>query len=115
MAGQFRMCGFGLFIFSCGLVCADWCLVWSSFGIFRDSRRSNMIQMSTLVAIILIAATTYLTRILGYVLLKNKTLTQRQRKILEVVPGCVLISVIAPYFVRDNPADLIALALTLFA
>jgi uncharacterized membrane protein len=31
------------------------------------------------------------------------------------VPGCVLISVIAPYFVRDNPADLIALALTLFA
>ncbi|MFN4368288.1 MAG: AzlD family protein [Acinetobacter sp.] len=74
-----------------------------------------MIQMSTLVAIILIAATTYLTRISGYVLLKNKTLTQRQRKILEVVPGCVLISVIAPYFVRDNPADLIALALTLFA
>ncbi|MEG1092725.1 MAG: AzlD family protein, partial [Acinetobacter sp.] len=30
-----------------------------------------MIQMNTLVAIILIAATTYLTRILGYVLLKN--------------------------------------------
>lgn len=74
-----------------------------------------MIQINTLVAIILIAVTTYLTRLLGYVLLKNKTLTQRQRKILEVVPGCVLISVIAPYFVRDNPADLIALALTLFA
>ena len=74
-----------------------------------------MIQINTLVAIILIAVTTYLTRLLGYVLLKNKTLTQRQRKILEVVPGCVLISVIAPFFVRDNPADLIALALTLFA
>ncbi|EKE23880.1 MAG: hypothetical protein ACD_6C00308G0014 [uncultured bacterium] len=74
-----------------------------------------MIQINTLVAIILIAVTTYLTRLLGYVLLKNKTLTQRQRKILEVVPGCVLISVIAPYFVRDHPADLIALALTLFA
>ena len=58
-----------------------------------------MIQINTLVAIILIAVTTYLTRLLGYVLLKNKTLTQRQRKILEVVPGCVLISVIAPYFV----------------
>ncbi len=74
-----------------------------------------MIEMSTLLAILLIAATTYLTRILGYVLLKNKTLTQRQRKIMDVVPGCVLISVIAPYFVRDNHADLIALALTLFA
>ncbi len=46
-----------------------------------------MIQINTLVAIILIAMTTYLTRLLGYVLLKNKTLTQRQRKILEVVPG----------------------------
>lgn len=74
-----------------------------------------MIQSSTLLAILLIAATTYLTRILGYLLLKNKALSLRQRKILDVVPGCVLISVIAPYFVRDHPADLIALAFTLVA
>lgn len=74
-----------------------------------------MIHTTTLIAIILIALTTYITRILGYVLLKNKTLSNRQRKILEVVPGCVLISVIAPYFVRDHPADLIAIAITLFA
>ncbi len=57
----------------------------------------------------------YLTRILGYVLLKNKTLTSRQKQILEVVPSCVLISVIAPYFVKDNPADLLAIAITLLA
>ncbi|WP_291372378.1 AzlD family protein, partial [Acinetobacter sp. UBA6720] len=50
-----------------------------------------------------------------YVLLKNKTLTNKQRKILEVVPGCVLISVIAPYFVKDNVADLLAIAITLLA
>jgi uncharacterized membrane protein len=74
-----------------------------------------MIHLPTLLAILCVAFTTYLTRILGYVLLKNKTLMNRQRKILEVVPGCVLISVIAPYFVRNNPADLIAIALTLFA
>ena len=74
-----------------------------------------MIHSATLIAILCIAITTYLTRVLGYVLLKNKTLTPRQKQILEVVPGCVLISVIAPYFVRDHPADLIALALTLFA
>jgi uncharacterized membrane protein len=74
-----------------------------------------MIHLPTLLAILCVAFTTYLTRILGYVLLKNKTLTNRQRKILEVVPGCVLISVIAPYFVRNNPADLIAIAITLFA
>ena len=74
-----------------------------------------MIHSTTLVAILLVAATTYLTRILGYVLLKNKTLNNKQRKILEVVPGCVLISVIAPYFVKDNVADLLAIAITLIA
>ena len=74
-----------------------------------------MIHSTTLVAILLVAATTYLTRIFGYVLLKNKTLSNKQRKILEVVPGCVLISVIAPYFVKDNVADLLAIAITLIA
>jgi len=74
-----------------------------------------MIHSATLTAILFIAATTYLTRVLGYVLLKNKTLSAKQRQILEVVPGCVLISVIAPYFVRDNPADLIAIAIALLA
>ena len=74
-----------------------------------------MIHSTTLVAILLVAATTYLTRTLGYVLLKNKTLSNKQRKILEVVPGCVLISVIAPYFVKDNVADLLAIAITLIA
>ena len=74
-----------------------------------------MIDSATFIAIIFIAATTYLTRILGYVLLKNRTLTNKQRQIMQVVPGCVLISVIAPYFVKDNPADMIAIVITLLA
>ena len=74
-----------------------------------------MIHSTTLYEILSVSATTYLTRILGYVLLKNKTLSNKQRKILEVVPGCVLISVIAPYFVKDNVADLLAIAITLLA
>lgn len=74
-----------------------------------------MIHTPTLIAILFIAATTYLTRVLGYVLLKNRSLTNKQRQIMEVVPGCVLISVIAPYFVRDNLADLIAIIITLIA
>lgn len=74
-----------------------------------------MIHSSTVIAIAFIAATTYLTRILGYILLKNRTLTNKQRQIMEVVPGCVLISVIAPYFVKDNPADLLAMVITLIA
>lgn len=74
-----------------------------------------MIHTATLIAILFVAITTYLTRILGYVLLKNKTLSTKKKQILEVVPGCVLISVIAPYFVRDNPADMIAIVVTLIA
>ena len=74
-----------------------------------------MIHTATLIAILFVAITTYLNRILGYVLLKNKTLSTKQKQILEVVPGCVLISVIAPYFVRDNPADMIAIVVTLIA
>jgi uncharacterized membrane protein len=34
---------------------------------------------------------------------------------MDAAPGCVLISVIAPNFVSSNPADLIALALTVAA
>lgn len=74
-----------------------------------------MIHTPTVIAILFIAATTYLTRILGYVLLKNRSLTNKQRQIMEVVPGCVLISVVAPYFVKDNPADMIAIIITLIA
>lgn len=74
-----------------------------------------MIHGMTLLAIICVALTTYATRVLGYILLKNRTLSARQKRILEVVPGCVLISVIAPYFVRDNIVDVIAMAITLLA
>jgi uncharacterized membrane protein len=34
---------------------------------------------------------------------------------MEAAPGCVLISVIAPHFVSDRPADLLALAITVMA
>ena len=74
-----------------------------------------MIHGMTLLAIICVALTTYSTRVLGYILLKNRTLSARQKRILEVVPGCVLISVIAPYFVRGNIVDVIAMAITLLA
>lgn len=74
-----------------------------------------MIHSSTLIAIILIAMTTYLTRILGYLLLKNKRLSLKSQRILAVIPGCVLISVIAPYFVTDDPANIIALVITTLA
>jgi len=74
-----------------------------------------MIHTTTLIAIICVALTTYSTRIIGYLLLKNRKLSKRATHILQVIPGCVLVSVIAPYFVSDNPANLVAIVITLFA
>ena len=44
--------------------------------------------------------------------LRNRTLSRRAQIVMEAAPGCVLISVIAPYFVSDKPHELIAIALT---
>ena len=74
-----------------------------------------MIDAATLATIVLMAASTYLTRVVGYLALRNRRLSPRMQSVLENVPGCVLISVIAPAFVSDRPADLAALAITLAA
>ncbi|HEP9100153.1 TPA: AzlD family protein [Pseudomonas aeruginosa] len=72
-----------------------------------------MTHATTVLTIVLMAAVTYLTRVLGYIALRNRVLSQRAVTVMEAAPGCVLISVIAPHFVSDRPADLIALAATL--
>lgn len=71
-----------------------------------------MIHLDTVIAILIVALTTYSTRILGYRLLKHRTLSARQKKILDIVPGCVLISVLAPYFVPHTWVDFLAIAIT---
>lgn len=74
-----------------------------------------MIEQQTLLTIVTMAVVTYLTRIIGYLALRNRTLSIRAKAVLETVPGCVLISVIAPAFVSDHPANLVALAITVLA
>lgn len=55
---------------------------------------------------------TYLTRISGYLLLRNKDYPKLTR-VLEILPGCVMISLIAPIFVTGKLSDLIAVTLTI--
>lgn len=74
-----------------------------------------MIDPANLLAIVAMATITYLTRIGGYILLRNRSLGPRAMAVVEAAPGCVLLSVIAPAFVTDAPADLAALALTVLA
>lgn len=74
-----------------------------------------MIDTTSVLTILGMAAVTYLTRIAGYLLVRRLKIGQRAARVLEAAPGCVLISVIAPWFVSDRPADLLALAMTLAA
>ncbi|MFC7706328.1 AzlD family protein [Plastorhodobacter daqingensis] len=74
-----------------------------------------MLDPIYVLTIVLMAVVTYLTRIGGYVFLRNRTFSPRMAAVLESAPGCVLITVIAPHFVSKNPADLAALAITMIA
>jgi uncharacterized membrane protein len=74
-----------------------------------------MIDSATLLTIVLMALVTYLTRICGYIVLRDRALGTRGTAVMEAAPGSVLISVIAPNFVADNPANLLALVITLAA
>ena len=74
-----------------------------------------MIHATALLVIVLMAAATYATRVIGYVALSNRVLGARTRAVLEAAPACVLLAVISPAFVSPRPADLIALAVTVVA
>lgn len=72
-------------------------------------------QWDIYVTIALMAITTYLTRAAGYWVLKNRQLSQRTLKVMEAIPGCVLISVIAPVLVSGKVSDAIAVGVTILA
>ena len=74
-----------------------------------------MPDQQTLFAILLMVLTTYATRIASYMILRNRVLSPRSMAVLKSSPGCVMLAFIAPYFASGNPADLIALSLTLIA
>ncbi|KTT67253.1 membrane protein [Pseudomonas oryzihabitans] len=74
-----------------------------------------MMDITTLVTILGMAVVTYLTRIMGFLLLRKRANGPPLTQVLEAAPGCVLIAVIAPKFVSGQPSDLIALGLTVVA
>lgn len=74
-----------------------------------------MIDPLVLLTILAMASVTYLTRIAGYLFLRNRVMSPRLASVMETAPGCVLITVIAPSFVSGHPADLAALLVTVLA
>lgn len=70
---------------------------------------------AALLTILGMALVTYATRVLGFVLLKNRHLGARATAVMQAAPGCVLASVIAPHFASPYPHELMALFITLVA
>lgn len=74
-----------------------------------------MISLASLATILLMAAVTYSTRVGGYLLLRNRRIDGRAKRVMEAAPGCVLLAVVSPYFVASHPADLLALGVIVAA
>lgn len=74
-----------------------------------------MLEWSHFIIILGMAVTTYLTRITGFLLLRNRQLSSRTQFVLDNIAGCVMLSIIAPVFVSGEPATLIGLVATLIA
>ena len=74
------------------------------------------IETEALLAILGMAAVTYLTRIGGFWLIGRFTLSKRAEVWLRYIPGCVLIAIVAPDVERGGPeawsATLVAIAVT---
>ncbi|KAA8383780.1 AzlD family protein [Acetobacter sp. DmW_136] len=74
-----------------------------------------MMETTTVLTIVGMAAATYFTRIGGYLLLSGRQLSARTMALMDILPGCVLISVIAPAFATGKVSDLAGLTITIFA
>ena len=46
---------------------------------------------------------TYSTRLIGWLLLRNRTISPAFRRALEAAPGCVMAAIVAPQFMTTNP------------
>ena len=69
----------------------------------------------TLLLIICVGLATYGTRLAGYWLLRNVTLTGRTKAALDAVPPAILVAVIAPAVLMNGWPERIAGAVTVAA
>ncbi|OJU68821.1 MAG: hypothetical protein BGO05_14545, partial [Rhizobiales bacterium 63-7] len=63
------------------------------------------LDLSTLAAILAMAAATILTRISGLVLLRYVTLSKRQKRALGAIPPAVLMAVVTPTALATGIAE----------
>ena len=73
------------------------------------------LDLSTLLAILAMAAATILTRISGLILIRHVSLEGSRRKAIESIPPAVLMAVVAPTAFATGFAETIACAVTAIA
>lgn len=70
----------------------------------------DLLHSTVVLAVLAMAAATYSTRLIGYVVLRGRKLSTRVQKVLDMTPCCVMIAVASPSFMTTSIADLAALA-----
>ena len=66
-----------------------------------------------IIAILAMAAATYLTRVSGYWLMGHIPMTKRVRRSLEVLPGAIMAATVVPIVTKVGPVALIAVVVAL--
>lgn len=51
---------------------------------------------------------TYSTRLIGWLVLRNRTISPAFRRALEAAPGCVMAAIVAPQFMTTDPITIAA-------
>ena len=55
---------------------------------------------------------TYSTRLIGWLVLRNRTISPAFRRALEAAPGCVMAAIVAPQFMTTDPMTIAGLTTT---
>lgn len=72
-------------------------------------------EFQVFVTIVALAICTYLTRIVGYLVFADREISAKTMQVMQAIPGCVLIAVIAPVIMSGNLANMVAVAVTCVA
>lgn len=69
-------------------------------------------SLKEFIVIIGMLVATYSTRLIGWLILRNRPVSPAMQRVLDAAPGCVMISIVAPAFMTTDPATLITLLQT---
>ncbi len=69
-------------------------------------------SLNEFIVILGMLAATYSTRLIGWLVLRNRKVSPVMQRMLDAAPVCVMISIAAPAFMTTDPATLVTLLLT---